>query len=173
MLRIAAYFLMLTLAAALLVSCEEPDPLQADSEATLPAGFAGEKTWYTQSVTFIENEVEQDPSFYQDLQITFTADDIEGLSGTYTVTNGGEAFPQESGRWNFILGWNRVGIDSTQNPVFPDVILRTNDGVEMTVVDFSAVEMEISFIKEGSVFGGGRTTVQPSQSFRFVLRDTP
>ncbi len=93
MIRFAS-LLLIVVAVACGSKDEDPKP---DAKAKAISTLTGSK-WIANSV---EHAIDGDLTFqYEDFSITFSKHPAAGAEGDYTVINGGNAFPDPSGKWS-------------------------------------------------------------------------
>jgi hypothetical protein len=118
------------------------------------------RTWRVESITVEENGEEVSASEYQNLSITFTKE------GSYTVDRLTDAFPQQSGTWE----WENKDVQR-------NIVLDKGTDIEviLEVEEIQADLFEIYFKREGGIVSGrvagtsaGRTI--PDREFTITFR---
>jgi hypothetical protein len=99
--------MILLVAALLIVGCKDNNELTAaEKDVALLTGT----TWGSASVI---NHTDGDLSYlYEDLIIQFVKKPTDGFDGTFEVSNGGYAFPENSGKWKLNADTKKITLDS-------------------------------------------------------------
>lgn len=122
--------------AVIVSACKSDDKEGTDPHAE-KIGLVTSGVWQAESVI---HSTDGDLTFqYEDFTITFTNNATSGSDGDFLVQNGGNAFPDASGKWSLNSDLNTISL---------------SNGQDMTIENLSSQSLVLKFIVAPSA--GGR-----------------